>query len=590
MSSCCINQHNTQNTSVWCDQCESLQVGARIGDFTVHSFVGHGSTSAIYLASQQSLNNRKVVIKVLQPMESQESINVFQREAALLAALVHPYIVPIYAHGIIPESRVLRSGVRVYSPYLVLPYAEQGALDVQFAREGNKPWSLQRVLPIIEEAAEALSYAHSKGILHRDIKPANMLMIGSHVVLSDFGVAALIAIDSSHLNADWAGSPAYMAPEVWRLRPGRYSDQYALAVTSFRLLSGVYPWPVITDSMQGWLRLHQHVEPRLLSECRPDLPMGVSMVLQRALAKEPHERYPDVLAFASDLRVAAERTQSLHMPVVRRTRVIAEKQMAISLEATPQGYDRAPRKSPERYAPPVQSMKLSPETPQLPLLIEEEKQFHPEAHALHATQVSKGAEAEKISPAPEPAMLANWLQQEGEGDLSIDEYRTMPELGRMNTSLIEDMKPDLWTWRACWLHILLYAVLAAAAWYSSRNILVGLILMLCLWPGLLIGPLVARSFRRVSLSSLPWGIVFGMLYGLVTVTVSTLVCYSFSALIYTVLNQKVWPLPDYGWHLFVGQVIALAPHALIIFLVSLWCIVFGGALIGLLAARSEQVE
>ncbi len=590
MSPCCINQHYTQNKSVWCDQCESLQAGARIGDFTILSFVGQGSTSAIYMASQHSLNNRKVVIKVLQSMESQESINVFQREVALLAALVHPYIVPIYAHDIIPESRVLRSGVRVYSPYLVLPYAEQGALDVQFVREGSKPWQLQRVLPIIEEAAEALSYAHSQGILHRDIKPANILMIGSHVVLSDFGVASLIAMDSSHLNADWAGSPAYMAPEVWRLRPGRYSDQYALAVTTFRLLSGAYPWPAITDNMQGWLRLHQHVEQRLLSECRPDLPKGVSMVLQRALAKEPHERYPDVLAFAADLRVAAESTQSLHVPVVRRTRVIAEKQVAPILEAAPQSYYREPRQGSEKYAPPVQQVALMSETPQTPLLIEQEKQFQLAANAVRARKVRQDVEEEKVSHAPVQANRATWQQQGGEADISIDQYRTMPELERVNTSLIEDMKPDLWTWRACWLHVVLYAALAAVTWYSTRNMLSALTLMLCLWPGLLIGPLVARSFRRVSLSSLPWGIVFGMVYGIVTVAISALVCYSFSALIYTVLHWNVGPQADYGWHRFVAEVIALAPHALFIFLVSLWCIVFGGALIGLFAARKEQVE
>src|SRR5690348_1928449 len=160
MSLCCINQHTTLNESVWCSQCESLLEGAYIGDYTIHSYVGQGSTSAVYMACQHSLHNRKVVIKVLHSMESQESIDVFEREASLLASLVHPYIVPIYAHGIIPESRVHPSGAIVYSPYLVFPYAEQGALDVQFMREGSKPWQLQRVVPIIEEAAEALYYAH----------------------------------------------------------------------------------------------------------------------------------------------------------------------------------------------------------------------------------------------------------------------------------------------------------------------------------------------------------------------------------------------------------------------------------------------
>lgn len=575
MSLCCINQHPTLNESVWCSQCESLLEGAYIGDYTIHSFVGQGSSSAIYMAHQHSLHNRKVVIKVLHSMESQESIHVFKREASLLASLVHPYIVPIYAHGIIPESRVHASGAKVYSPYLVFPYAEQGALDVLFAREGSKPWQLQRVVPIIEEAAEALYYAHSKGILHRDVKPANMLMIGSHVVLADFGVASLIAMDSSHLNADWAGSPAYMAPEVWRLRPGRYSDQYALAVTCFRLLSGEYPWPAITDSMQGWLRVHQHSAPRLLSECRPDLPMAVSMVLQRALAKEPHERYPDVRAFATDLRLAAEKTQTLRVPVVRRTRVIAEKQATPVRDEVPQSYYNVQMQGAERHTPPVQY--IGPETPRIPLTSERGKLSH--------TPIPP------VSPTPSAQILPTTNRQQAvKEDVSIEDYNTRPELESVNTSLMEEMKPDVWTWRACWLHVLLYVALAIAALFSNVGIINLMLLMLSLWPGLLIGPLVARWFRSISPSSLSWGIVYGMLYGIVTVAISTLVCYGFSALIYTVLNWGSALHTDYGVHAFLSQVLTLGPHALPIFLVSLWCIVFGGALIGLFAARREQQQ
>ena len=225
MPLCCLQQHRNPLGKVWCSECTSLIAGASIGDYVIASHLGQGNTSAaVYLAHQPKLNNRKVVIKVLHSVASQESVNDFRKEAAVLASLSHPYILPIYDYDIIEELRVDALGNYSYSPYLVLKYAEQGSLDEIFKREGNRPWSLQRVLPIIKEAAEALDYAHSQGILHRDVKPANILMFGAHIMLADFGVASLIDVDMSHLDAPWAGSPAYMAPEVWRYKPGRYSD------------------------------------------------------------------------------------------------------------------------------------------------------------------------------------------------------------------------------------------------------------------------------------------------------------------------------------------------------------------------------
>ena len=112
-------------------------------------------------------------------------------------------------------------GHRGEDPHLVVLHVVQHALE-----------------DAAEEVADALDYAHSRGVLHRDVKPANILRVGSHVVLSDFGMAALIDADTSHLQASLAGSPAFMSPEVWRYNPGRYSDQYALAVVIYEWLCG----------------------------------------------------------------------------------------------------------------------------------------------------------------------------------------------------------------------------------------------------------------------------------------------------------------------------------------------------------------
>ncbi len=192
-------------------------------------------------------------------------------------------------------------------PYLVLSYAERGSLADMFVREGRRPWSLNRVVTIAREIADALDYAHSRGVLHRDVKPANILYMGTHALLSDFSVATLIEADVSHLDAPWAGSPAYMAPEVWQLRPGRYSDQYALAVTCFYLLSSDLPLRKKEGTQsRSWAHLHSFVPPRSILELRRDLPIAIDLVLQRAMAKNPHERYATVTAFAADLATAAQ--------------------------------------------------------------------------------------------------------------------------------------------------------------------------------------------------------------------------------------------------------------------------------------------
>src|SRR6266496_2542205 len=308
---CCINQHLNKPGNIRCAECSSLLAGAIIDDYRVVSYIGKGSTSDVYLAEQNSLLGRKVVIKILHRSCSEEHVDNFRSEAKLLASLSHPYILPIFSYGVIHERTTFSAN---YVPYLVVQFAEQGSLAESFEQQGNRPWTLERVITLAREVAEALDYAHSRNVLHRDVKPANLLQIGSHVLLSDFSVASLIDADASHLSTGLAGSPAYMAPEVWNLHPGRYSDQYALAVTSFFLLAGDYPLRKNGENnARSWQNLHCFATPSSLSAFRPDVPEAVNVVLQRALAKKPHERYPTVQAFASDLLVASQEiTQQLN--------------------------------------------------------------------------------------------------------------------------------------------------------------------------------------------------------------------------------------------------------------------------------------
>src|SRR5215469_4714981 len=300
---CCINRHHNEPGGIWCGECESLLEGALIGDYRVISHINNGSASDVYLAEQHELNHRRVVIKILHRSCNQRHVKNFRREAAFLATLSHPYILPIFSYGVIYERQTT---LATCLPYLVCRLLLEKKKAACFVREGQRPWSLERVVSLTREVAEALDYAHSRGVLHRDVKPANLPQMGSHVLLSDFSVASLIDVDSSHLNVAWAGSPAFMAPEVWSLRPGRYSDQYALAVTCFFLLTGDYPLRKNGETdARSWQHLHCFVPPSSLNNFRHDIPMAVNLVLQRALAKNPHERYPIVQAFAADLLIAS---------------------------------------------------------------------------------------------------------------------------------------------------------------------------------------------------------------------------------------------------------------------------------------------
>ncbi len=312
---CCINQHLNKPGNIRCTECSSLLAGALIDDYRVVSYIGKGSTSDVYLAEQNSLLGRKVVIKILHRSCSEEHVDNFRSEAKLLASLSHPYILPIFSYGVIHERTMFSAN---YVPYLVVQFAEQGSLAESFEQQGNRPWSLERVITLAREVAEALDYAHSRNVLHRDVKPANLLQIGSHVLLSDFSVASLIDADASHLSTGLAGSPAYMAPEVWGMHPGRYSDQYALAITCYFLLTGNYPLRTNERSnVRSWQHLHCYTTPTSLGEYRADLPLAVNVVLQKAMTKNPHERYPTVHAFALDLLEASQEiTQQLVKPPI----------------------------------------------------------------------------------------------------------------------------------------------------------------------------------------------------------------------------------------------------------------------------------
>jgi serine/threonine protein kinase len=527
MPHCCINQHSNPPGRIWCTACESLVAGALInGDYVIVSYLKQGSMGAVYLAYQHSLSDRKIVIKVLKSLIAQEYVEDFRREASLLASLAHPYILPIHAYGFVAERR---AGSSAYAPYLVLPYAQQGSLFEIFKLEGNRPWPLNRVVSVMSDAAEALDYAHGRGVIHRDIKPANLLQMGIHVVLADFGMAALLETSKSHLTVGLAGSPAFMAPEVWQFRPGRYSDQYALAVTCFCLLAAQYPWRTGTTSNAAtWSYLHQKIAPHALYTLRPDLPREVSFVLDRALQKEPHGRYPTMQAFARDLKVATQ---------------------DITLEG------------PADIRPPA------PSNPAQPLWY-----MRPPAQIAPPPMIQRAPA--QITPPP--------VTQRDERIVLVDTY----PLERKSTDAT-----SIWMWGAFGLNLLICLLLVAYAGLIKGDMSTVAKLSQVLWPTLFIGPLLASFFRGAALSSYPRGLLLGLLFGIVDTALSSLVCYSIFSLLATIPHWGIdWRQSGDGLRIFLQEAQHFAPLAITMALYALCLALLGGAIIGWLAARRRRTS
>ena len=262
---------------------------AALGDaYTVEGELGRGGMGVVYKATDRKLR-RAVAIKVLPPeLAYRDDVKQrFLREAQTAAQLNHPNIVPIYA---VEE----RDGLVCF----VMALVEGEPLGARLAREPQA--AVHEVCRVVRGVADALSYAHSRGIVHRDIKPDNILIdrATGRPMVTDFGIARAAEGDARLTVTGIAvGTPAYMSPEQAmgeREIDGR-SDQYSLAIVAYQMLSGQLPFQATnTPSM---LMKHISDTPRALREMRRDLPPLLVAAVERAMAKKPQDRWEDAAGF-----------------------------------------------------------------------------------------------------------------------------------------------------------------------------------------------------------------------------------------------------------------------------------------------------
>lgn len=277
-------------------------VGHRIGHYKIERQLGMGGMGVVYLAEDLNVS-RQVALKMIRtdtlfssdPIEIQEALRLFEREAQAIARLNHPHILTLHDYNIINIQ-----GTR--APYMVMPFCKDGSFETWL--QGSLPLSPKFAAPLIRQIADALQYAHNRQIIHRDVKPANILLRqqgnanSPDLLLTDFGIAAIMDGTSSSGKV-LRGSPAYMSPEQWNGQPTFATDQYALAVIAYRLLTGRTPFK---GNQQQLMYQHCNDDPQLPSSLNPSLPQQLDSILLKALAKKPEDRYPTVVAFAQALQ------------------------------------------------------------------------------------------------------------------------------------------------------------------------------------------------------------------------------------------------------------------------------------------------
>ena len=284
-----------------------------------------GGMSRLFLATDLALN-RKVVIKILPPELTSDMMAArFKRESEVTAHLQHPNILPIITAG-------LKEGLMYY----VMPFISGESLRERLKREHQLP--INDSVSILCEVASALSYAHKKGVIHRDIKPENVLLQDGHAVLADFGIAAALTLpgETPHSRITRTGmsmgTVGYMAPEqsLGGTDVDHRADIYSLGVVGHEMIAGSPPFTGATT--QAILAANLTQPPPRLDYLRDDVPIPVCRAIEKALKKDPADRFQSASEFSAACAEAAPRLSKISRAVsVRRLRRISKRKIGAGL-------------------------------------------------------------------------------------------------------------------------------------------------------------------------------------------------------------------------------------------------------------------
>ncbi|CAN7218853.1 serine/threonine-protein kinase [Rhizobacter sp. LjRoot28] len=272
---------------------DQLSTIGHIGRYALKYQIGEGGLGRVY-AAHDPLLSRLIAIKTLNleiSAEERDSFNtLFLNEARAAGGLSHPHIVTVFDAGVSEQG-----------PYIAMELLRGRDLR-QLRLEGWRPTPTQAAL-VIRRVADALAYAHSKGVVHRDIKPANIFMVGrTQPRVLDFGIARVAHHHDAHGDGDIVGgSPYYMSPEQIRQEPvDRRTDVFSLGVVLYELLTDLRPFRGSTLS-EITTAVLKH-EPPLAHEIDPNVPKALSEIAARAMQKNRDDRFSSARSLSRELR------------------------------------------------------------------------------------------------------------------------------------------------------------------------------------------------------------------------------------------------------------------------------------------------
>ena len=249
--------------------------------FELLALLGAGGNGQVWRARDRNLQ-REVALKVLKGRPTDEQRRRFEREAVAAGRLAHPNTARVFGTGLLDSGEL----------YITFELAT----GVPLSRHRGRKFAVPRVIAIAKQVCRALIEAHDRGVTHRDLKPSNIVIDDNDVVkVIDFGVAKLRDHHQTDVtkSGEIVGTPDYMSPEQLRAHGvGPATDQYALGLIVFEMLEGHLPFKGATLLETGMARLTQPAPPI----GRPDCPPFLRECVNRALARAPEQRYPDIRA------------------------------------------------------------------------------------------------------------------------------------------------------------------------------------------------------------------------------------------------------------------------------------------------------
>ncbi len=274
-------------------------VGEVLADrYELEELVGTGGMSSVFRAHDRLLD-RKVALKVLheQYTEDDEYVARFKHEARSVATLSHPNIVTVIDRGE-HENR----------QFIVFEYVDGDNLKQLIQRRGPAP--VATALELAMQIARGLSFAHQQGLVHRDVKPQNVLLNGDgQAKVTDFGIARSLDVKHGMTQTGTVlGTSDYIAPEQAQgQRVDEHTDVYSLGVVLYEMLTNEVPFP--GENFVAVAMRHINEPPPPIRDKRPDVPPRVEAAVQRAMAKDPNDRFPTMADFCRELEACLAEVQ-----------------------------------------------------------------------------------------------------------------------------------------------------------------------------------------------------------------------------------------------------------------------------------------